>query len=489
MTECILALDQGTTSSRALLITRDGKIIGVEQEEFAIIEPQPGWVEQNPEDILGSQLRVVRKLLARNLGRVVAIGITNQRETTILWDRITGKAIGNAIVWQDRRTAARCNELQTKDFADSVRSKTGLVIDPYFSATKIAWLLQSSKDISKRAHDGEILFGTVDSFLLWHLTGKHLTDVTNASRTMLFNIHSLSWDEDLLSAFSIPRALLPQVVDSGDISLPVTRMAQLSGVPIAGIAGDQQAALFGQLCLEPGMAKNTYGTGCFLVLQTGSKPARSHNGLITTVGWKRGANISYALEGSVFVAGAAVQWLRDELKIIKRSADIEALANSVPDSGGVTVVPAFTGLGAPYWDASARGSIFGLTRGTTSAHIARATLEGIASQVADVVEQMNKDTGSPLKELRVDGGSAKNDLLLQIQADMLGIPIVRPKNVETTAQGAAYLAGLSVGFWKDLQALNETWEAEKTFEPTISESERSAVRERWANAIRRMRSS
>ena len=488
----VLALDQGTTSSRAIVFDRAGQALAAAQREFRQIFPRPGWVEHDPAEIWGSQLAVAREALAAagvDAHDVAALGITNQRETTLLWDRRSGQPVGNAIVWQDRRTAEHCERLKARGLEPLLSSRTGLLLDAYFSATKLSWMLEHDPALRARAERGELAFGTVDSWLVWKLTGgaAHLTDVTNASRTLLFDIHAQAWDDELLGIFGVPRALLPQVVPSAG-SLARTDPA-LFGAPlaIAGIAGDQQAALFGQRCTEPGMVKNTYGTGCFMLMHTGASPVASARRLVTTIAWRIGEEVGYALEGSVFVAGAIVQWLRDGLGIIGASAEVEPLAASVPDNGGVYVVPALAGLGAPHWDPAARGAILGLTRGASKAHIARAALESIAYQSADLVEAMEQDSGIALSALRVDGGAARNDLLMQFQADLLGVPVVRPRITETTALGAAYLAGLGTGFWEDPRVLDAHWQAERTFEPAISRDEAQARRAIWQRAVERAR--
>jgi len=487
----ILALDQGTTSSRAILFDEEGRPVSTAQREFRQIFPQPGWVEHDPKEIFSTQRETARQAVSQSgipLKNLMAVGITNQRETTIIWDRQTGEPIANAIVWQDRRTAPQCAELKQLGAEGLVRERTGLVIDPYFSGTKIAWLLDNVPGARKRAELGELAFGTVDTWLTWHLTGNrtHVTDVSNASRTMLFNIHMNDWDPELLRLLDVPRAILPDVHPSAHAfgMLP----AGVLGEPlvIGGVAGDQQAALFGQACHRAGMAKNTYGTGCFMLLHTGDKVVQSSHGLISTAcAQTRGKE--FALEGSVFIGGAVVQWLRDGLEFFSSSAEIEKLAASVLDSGDVYVVPAFTGLGAPYWDPDARGTIVGLTRGTTKAHIARAALESIAFQSAELLEAMQKDAGEKLSELRVDGGAAANDLLMQFQADLLGVPVVRPKVLETTALGAAYLAGLTVDLWKSRDELASHWKAERRFEPRMSPSDREARMARWREAVGRSR--
>ena len=486
----ILALDQGTTSSRAILFDRDGEIVSMAQKEFRQMFPQPGWVEHDPEEIWSSQISVAHEALAKarvSAKDVAAIGITNQRETTILWERASGKPVANAIVWQDRRTASLCDELNARGLAALIQKKTGLVIDAYFSATKLAWLLEHVPDCRRRAENGDLAFGTVDTWLAWNLSGGvlHVTDVSNAARTLLFNIESGDWDEDLLELFNIPRALLPIVKPSSAIYGATAASVFSTPITIAGIAGDQQAALFGQICLTPGMAKNTYGTGCFMLLNTGQKPVASTQKLLTTVAWDIAGQRSYALEGSVFVAGAIVQWLRDGLGVIRASADVEALAASVADNGGVYLVPALTGLGAPHWDSHARGAMFGLTRGTTAAHIARAALEGIAHQVADVLDAMQQDATVKLTQLRVDGGASQNNLLMQFQADILGVPVIRPRITETTALGAAYLAGLAVGYWRDVNEIADQWRPERVFEPQFSAQTRADHRQRWRDALAR----
>ena len=469
----VLALDQGTTSSRAIVFDANGQPLASAQREFRQFYPQPGWVEHDAAEIWATQSAVMAEVIAKvPRVEIAAIGITNQRETTVLWDRETGVPVANAIVWQDRRTASMCDALRAHERL--IRERTGLVLDPYFSGTKLRWLLE------RVANHERLAFGTIDSWLVWNLTrgARHITDVTNASRTMLFDIHRAQWDDALLELFSVPRSVLPEVKSSSEIYATTSE-----GVPIAGIAGDQQASLFGQRCTRAGMAKNTYGTGSFVVMNTGERAVTSEHGLLATIAWKLGeAAPRYALEGSIFVTGAAVQWLRDGLGIIRRAPDVEGLAASVPDSGGVVVVPAFTGLGTPHWDAYARGTICGITRGTTAAHIARATLESIALQTVDVLEIMQRDSGIAIEELRVDGGASTNDLLMQLQADLAGIPVVRTRVPETTALGAAYLAGLAVGFYRDLDA---QWQPDRAFTPRMSATERASIRERWQRGVER----
>lgn len=485
MKKYILALDQGTSSSRAIVFDSDSRQIAVSQKEFPQQFPRNGWVEHDPEDIWESQKCVMEEVVRQvGAGNIAAIGITNQRETTVVWDAETGKAVCNAIVWQDRRTAEYCSRLSEEGYDEFIRSRTGLLPDSYFSGSKLKWILDNVDGARERAEKGELLFGTVDSYLVWRLTGGkvHVTDVTNASRTMLFNIHTLDWDEDLLEMTDIPRRMLPQVKSSSE----VYGYAPVDGVeiPVAGIIGDQQAALFGQLCVEEGDIKNTYGTGCFLLMNTGRKAVESSNRLLTTVAWKIGEDVNYALEGSVFVAGAAVQWLRDNLGIIKTSAEIEELASRVPDSGGVRFVPALTGLGAPYWEPSARGCILGISRGTTAAHIARAALDGIANQVADVVRSMQRDSKIPLSHLKVDGGASANDLLMQIQADVLGISVLRPQERETTALGACYMAGLAIGLWSGTGELKDRWRLDRRFDSKSTPAQRHAAETAWLSAVR-----
>ena len=486
----ILALDQGTTSSRAVLFDREGRVRSLAQREFRQIFPQPGWVEHDAYEIWDSQFAVALEAIAKsgcNVSELAAIGITNQRETTIVWDRKSGAPIHHAIVWQDRRTAAHCDRLRAEGRAEIFQQKTGLVLDAYFSGTKIAWLLDNVAGARSRAEKGELAFGTVDTWLAWKLSSGnlHVTDASNASRTLLFNIHSGDWDDELLALLKVPRALLPRIAHSSEIVGQTE--SSLFGVPlpIAGIAGDQQAALFGQACHSPGMAKNTYGTGCFMLMHTGGNAVPSHSGLLTTSAAQTDSTREYALEGSVFIGGAVVQWLRDGLGVIKSSVDVEALAASVPDAGGVYLVPAFAGLGAPHWDAYARGSLFGLTRGSTAAHIARAALEAIAYQSADLIGAMQKDSGIALAELRVDGGASANNLLMQFQADLLGVPVVRPKILETTALGAAYLAGLATGFWKSTDEIAKQWAVDRVFEPKMDRDHVGAITADWRRAVER----
>jgi glycerol kinase len=488
----ILALDQGTTSSRSILFDRTGTPVATAQREYTQHFPQSGWVEHDAEDIWNSQSQTIEDVLAAartSPADIAAIGIANQRETTLVWSRRTGKPLARAIVWQDRRTAEHCERLKAAGHEPEITKRTGLVLDPYFSGTKLAWLLDNVPDSRKLAESGELAFGTVDSWLVWKLTGgaHHVTDATNASRTLLFNVHTREWDPVLLAMFRVPPRCLPHLLPS-QIPQPSDLTARIGGhtIPIAGIAGDQQAALFGQCCFTPGMAKNTYGTGCFLLMNTGENALTSRHRLITTVAWQREQQTSYALEGSVFVAGAAVQWLRDGLGIIKESAEIEALAASVPDNGGVHFVPAFTGLGSPHWDPHARGTVVGISRGTTRAHIARAALEAIAFQSAELLSVMQRDARA-LIELRVDGGATANDLLMQFQADVLGVPVVRPRITETTALGAAYLAGLGVAFWSSLDELARNWQVGRRFEPRMSRDEATARRHRWSLAVERSR--
>ena len=484
----ILALDQGTSSSRAIVFDHEGNCCSVAQMEFTQYFPQPGWVEHNPMEIWSSEAAVIAEAITKlgvNGLDIAGIGITNQRETTIVWDAETGVPVYNAIVWQDRRTSAFCDSLKELGLVDKIREKTGLIIDAYFSGTKIKWILDNVPGAREKAEAGKLRFGTVDSWLVWQLTrGEvHVTDVTNASRTMLFNINTLEWDDELLSMLGIPRSMMPAVKSSSEVYGYTKTTIFAHEVPIAGIAGDQQAALFGQMCTEPGSVKNTYGTGCFLLMNTGTKPILSKNNLLTTVAWKIGAEVSYALEGSIFVGGSVVQWLRDGLGVIRSSSEVEALAASVSDNGGVYFVPALTGMGAPYWDQYAHGVICGITRGTTAAHIARAALEGIAFQTMDIVHAMEKDAGVPLAELKVDGGASRNNLMMQFQADILGARVVRPKVTETTALGAAYLAGLAVGYWSSLEEIKAQWQVERVFRP--SGADMAPAKAAWADAINR----
>jgi len=484
----ILALDQGTTSSRAMIVDEAGGVVSIAQRPFKQIFPEPGWVEHSPTEIWSSQSGVATEALAAaNLTErnIAAIGITNQRETTVVWDRETGEPVYNAIVWQDRRTAEFCDALRNRGDGAVIQAKTGLLPDAYFSGSKVNWILNNVEGVRARAEAGRLAFGTVDSWLIWKLTQgeRHVTDVTNASRTMLYNIHTLEWDEELLRLLDVPRSMLPEVVASSGRC--ATTSGLFNGIPIAGIAGDQQAALFGQMCTSPGMAKCTFGTGAFMLLHTGTQPMLSKNRLLTTIAWKIGDTVEYALEGSMLMAGAVVQWLRDELQLVRTSAEIEELAASVTSSNGVVLVPAFAGLGAPHWDQYARGALLGLTRGTTRAHIARAALEGIALQVTDVLGAMQADSGLPLAQLRVDGGASANGLLMQIQADVLGIDVVRPKNAEATVMGAAYLAGIAVGYWTDKEAIARQWQVDRVFQPMMDAATRSKVRATWHKALGR----
>ncbi|MBL0158698.1 MAG: glycerol kinase GlpK [Bryobacterales bacterium] len=488
----LLALDQGTTSSRAIVFDERGTTISVAQKEFTQIYPQPGWVEHRADEIWSTQLSVTVEALAQahlTPNRIAAIGITNQRETTVVWDRATGEPIHNAIVWQDRRTAAFCDQLRRDGLEHEIQQRTGLMLDPYFSGTKLRWLLNNVPGARARAEKGELAFGTIDSWLIWNLTGGkvHATDPSNASRTMLYNIHTGAWDDELLRILEVPRSVLPEVRPSSGVFGETSPDIFSRPLPIAGVAGDQQAALFGQACFAPGLTKNTYGTGCFMLMQTGTKPVASTNRLLTTVAWDTGAGLNYALEGAVFIGGAVVQWLRDGLQIIRNSSEVEALATSVPDSGGVILVPAFTGLGAPHWDAYARGTMLGITRGTTSAHIARAALEAIAFQVADLLSAMQADSSIDLKELRVDGGASQNNLLAQFQADLLGVPVVRAGVTETTALGAAYLAGLASGVFPNQEAIAQQWSEGRRFEPAMDRDHVGALRAKWTRAVARSR--
>ncbi|HMC84681.1 MAG TPA: glycerol kinase GlpK [Chitinophagaceae bacterium] len=481
----ILALDQGTTSSRAILFNHDGNIVTVAQKEFTQIYPQPAWVEHDGEEIWSTQFSVMAEVIAKqniNTSQIAAIGITNQRETTIVWDRVTGKPVYNAIVWQDRRTAAFCDELKAKGMAAAIQQKTGLIIDAYFSATKLKWILDNVAGARDKANKGELAFGTVDSWLVWKLSGGklHITDVSNESRTMLLNIHTCQWDEELLKIFNIPKNILPEVKQSSE----VYGTTEHGNISIAGIAGDQQSALFGQMCTLPGMVKNTYGTGCFMLMNTGEKAVSSTNNLLTTVAWKINNKTVYALEGSIFIAGAVVQWLRDGLQMIRSAPEVETLAKQVKDTGGVYLVPAFAGLGAPHWNQYARGSMFGITRGTSKEHIARAALESIAYQTTDVLKAMESDAGISIKELRVDGGATINNLLMQFQSDILQVGVIRPKVYETTALGAAYLAGLAVGYWTNIEEVQKQWQADKTFTPSMEKEKAAELMKGWQRAVK-----
>lgn len=486
----ILALDQGTSSSRAIVFDRSGSIRSVAQKEFPQIFPHSGWVEHDPHQIWASQASVIAEAISTidiNGKNIEAIGITNQRETTIVWDRDTDEPVYNAIVWQDRRTSEYCDKVKADGMTDRIREKTGLIIDAYFSATKIKWILDNVPGARKRAEEGKLLFGTVDSWLVWRLTrGEvHVTDVTNASRTMLFNIHTLDWDQELLDYFDIPRSMLPTVKSSSEVYGHTTTTLFAHNVPIAGIAGDQQSALFGQMCVEPGSVKNTYGTGCFLLMNSGTTPILSKNRLITTIAWKIGDVVNYALEGSIFVGGSVVQWLRDNLHCISSSSEVEKLAESVPDTDGLYFVPALTGIGAPYWDPSARGVISGISRGTTTAHIARAALEGIAFQTYDIVKAMERDAGIPIRNLKVDGGASRNNLLMQFQSDVLSTQVLRPRVTETTALGAAYLAGLAVGYWDSIAAIQQQWQLDAEFKPVMPKDEVIKKINGWEEAVKR----
>lgn len=490
MQKYILALDSGTTSNRAILFNHSGEIAGTAQQEFEQIYPRPGWVEHSPQAIWESQLKVACDVLKNQQispSEIAGIGITNQRETTLIWNRETGEPVYNAIVWQDRRTSGICDELKSRGLEKTFAEKTGLVIDAYFSGTKIKWILDNVEGVRDLANKGKLAFGTVDTWLIWKLTGGqlHITDVTNASRTLLFNIHTLDWDEELLEILGVPKEILPEVKQSSELYGKTEKTLFGEEIPIAGIAGDQQAALFGQMCIEEGMAKNTYGTGCFVVMNTGSKPIASKNKLLTTIAWRINGETTYALEGSIFVAGAVVQWLRDQLGIIKTSAEIEELASQVSGSGGVSFVQAFVGLGAPHWDQYASGTIIGLSRGTGKAHIARAALEAIALRSMEVIETMAEDSGIGVHELRVDGGAAVNNLLMQIQADVVNTSVVRPKVTETTALGAAYLAGLATGFWKNMDEVKEQWQVDRKFQPNENREEFKKVIANWKKAVER----
>jgi len=488
MTQYILALDQGTTSSRAIIFDKQGSIVSIAQKEFKQYFPQPGWVEHDANEIWSSQLGVATEAIVKaglSVENIAAIGITNQRETTVVWERSTGKPIYNAIVWQDRRTASFCDELKAKGHETIIKQKTGLVIDSYFSGTKIKWILDNVPGARDKANKGELAFGTIDTWLLWNLTkGQvHATDVSNASRTMLCNIHTLQWDAALQEILDIPGSMLPQIRSSSEVYGSTQNILTAKNIPIAGIAGDQQAALFGQMCTQPGMVKNTYGTGCFMLMNTGEKPVYSNNNLLTTVAWKVNGITHYALEGSVFIGGAVVQWLRDGLGIIRHSAEVETLAATVKSSEGVYMVPAFTGLGAPHWNPDARGAMYGITRGTNAGHIARAALESIAFQTMDVLKAMEADAGIAIKELRVDGGATANDLLMQFQSDILNTQVLRPTVTETTALGAAYLAGLAVGYWEHIEEIHEQWQIDKLFKPVMSEDEKASLTKGWAKAV------
>lgn len=485
----IIALDQGTTSSRSIVFDHRGNIVSVAQKEFRQVFPQPGWVEHDAEEIWSTQYGTFAEVVAKaniTMRQIAGIGITNQRETTVVWDRKTGRPVYNAIVWQDRRTATYCDELKKAGLAKSIQEKTGLVIDAYFSATKLKWILDNAEGVRKKAENGELAFGTIDTWLTWKLSGgeTHVTDVSNASRTMLLNIHTCEWDDELLKLFDIPKSLLPEVKPSSKIYGVTGSFIPDSRIPIAGIAGDQQAALFGQMCTQPGMVKNTYGTGCFMLMNTGEKAITSQNNLLTTIAWKINDKTEYALEGSVFIAGAVVQWLRDELKFFRNSPEVEQMAQQVPDTDGVYIVPAFAGLGAPYWNQHARGSIFGLTRGSSRSHIAKAALDSIAYQTYDVLKAMEADSGIHIKELRVDGGATGNNQLMQFQSNLLNSKVVRPKITETTALGAAYLAGLAVGYWKNIEEIQHQWQVDKTFEPQIKGDQRKELVNGWQRAVR-----
>jgi glycerol kinase len=489
MPQYVLAFDQGTTSSRAIIFDRNGSVVSIAQKEFTQLYPKPGWVEHDPNEIWYTQISVAAEAVVKaglTVKDVITIGITNQRETTVVWDRQTHEPIYNAIVWQDRRTAAYCDELKRNGIDVEIQKRTGLVTDAYFSATKVKWILENVPGAKEKAENGKLCFGTIDTWLLWKLTNGnvHVTDVSNASRTMLFNIHSLEWDDELLRLFNIPRNMLPQVKSNSEVYGYTENVLTGNTIPVSGMAGDQQAALFGQMCVQPGMVKNTYGTGCFMLMNTGNKPVASSNNLLTTIAWKVDNQVHYALEGSVFIAGAVVQWLRDGLGIIKTSKDVEQLAAGVNDNGGVYMVPAFAGLGAPYWNQHARGTIVGVTRGTTGSHFARAALESIAYQVMDVLKAMEADAGVPIAELRVDGGATVNDLLMQFQSNILDTTVIRPKITETTALGAAYMAGLSVGYWSGLHEIAEYWQADAVFKPEMNAATREELTQGWKRAVR-----
>ena len=489
MAKYILSLDQGTTSSRAIIFDKKGSIVATAQKEFTQIFPQPGWVEHDANEIWSTQLGVATEAVLKaglTITDIAAIGITNQRETTVVWDRDTHLPICNAIVWQDRRTADYCDKLKKEGHAEAIQQKTGLVTDAYFSGTKVKWILDNVEGARDKAQKGELCFGTIDSWLLWKLTnGKvHATDVSNASRTLLYNIHTLQWDQDLLKLFGIPESMLPEVRSSSEIYGHTENILTATQVPVSGIAGDQQSALFGQMCTQPGMVKNTYGTGCFMLMNTGTKPVASKNNLLTTIAWKVNGEVQYALEGSVFIGGAVVQWLRDGLKIIQTSGDVEALAVKAKDNGGVYFVPAFTGLGAPYWNQHARGIIVGITRGSSDAHIARAAIESIAFQSMDLMNAMEADAGLPIKEVRVDGGATVNNQLMQFQSDILNTEVVRPQVTETTALGAAYLAGLAVGYWNSIDELQQYWQKDKAFTPSMDDEKRNELQKNWKKAVK-----
>ena len=489
MPQYILSFDQGTTSSRAIIFDKQGSIVATAQKEFTQFFPQPGWVEHDANEIWSTQLGVATEAILKagiTIHDIAAIGITNQRETTVVWDRKTSQPIYKAIVWQDRRTAAYCDALNKDGSAVTIKSKTGLVTDAYFSGTKVKWILENVPGAKAKAVNGELCFGTIDSWLVWKLTNGnvHVTDVSNASRTLLYNIHTLQWDDDLLQLMGVPKSMLPEVKSSSEIYGHTQNLLTAASVPISGIAGDQQSALFGQMCTSPGMVKNTYGTGCFMLMNTGAKPVASKNNLLTTIAWKVNGEVQYALEGSVFIGGAVVQWLRDGLHIIQKSADIEALAGKAEDNGGIYMVPAFTGLGAPYWNQHARGIIVGITRGSTDAHIARAAIESIAYQSMDLLKAMEADAGLPIKEVRVDGGATVNNYLMQFQSDVLNVRVVRPRVTETTALGAAYLAGLAVGFWNSIDELQQYWQKDKAFSSAIEDSKRKELQKGWKQAVK-----
>ncbi len=489
MSQYILSFDQGTTSSRAIIFNKEGAIVSTAQKEFTQLFPQPGWVEHDPNEIWSTQLGVAAEAVTKaglTIKDIAAIGITNQRETTVVWNRRTGQPVYNAIVWQDRRTAAYCDELKAGGYHNIIQQKTGLVIDAYFSATKLKWILDNVDGAREKANNGELCFGTIDSWLLWKLTdgNVHATDVTNASRTMLFNIYTLSWDDEILRLINIPKSILPQVKSSSEIYGYMEHILTAHSIPVAGIAGDQHAALFGQMCMHKGMVKNTYGTGCFMLMNTGDKPVSSNNNLLTTIAWQVNGITQYALEGSVFIAGAVVQWLRDGLQLIRSSAEVETLSQQVSSSEGVYMVPAFAGLGAPYWNQYARGTIVGITRGTTAAHIARACVESIAFQTMDILNAMQADAGFAIKELRVDGGATVNNMLMQFQADLLNTPVIKPMVTETTALGAAYLAGLAVGYWNNIEEIQQQWQKDKEYHATIDDTQRKHLSKEWHKAIR-----